>query len=547
MSLFGLLDIGKSALLASQTALSVTSHNIANVNTPGFSRQEVILNIANPVTVRGGLMGMGVMVSGIKRNYDNFIQGQLLLQQQNHGRTSAQSQVLSQVEQIFNEVKDLGLQVSLQDFFNAWNAVASNPEEYAPRTILLKKADALVLSAQQMERGILETLKHTNENISDITERINSISSEIARLNDCIVQIEAGGSAEKAIDLRDQRDNLLNELSNLVEFSSYEDEKGSVTVMVGMRNLVNGKTTNKLSTTVSIDGNLDLQLDGIDITSRINKGQIGGLIASREAAESSLTGLRKLVAAITNEVNILHKQGFGLDGATNLPFFNELSVYDQNLTDSAAGITSKTIIDPSALTYDEYEIRFIDDAGTLKYNIYNTNDNSLITPAPITYSSGNNIDFEGLRVVISDGATGPQDGDKFFISPIRDAISNMDVAITDTDQIAAAATTAGVPGDNSNALALTNLAQSQLTELGGTFESYYRGLVSEIGTISRAASDSLKFDENLLYEIENRRESISGVSLDEEAANLIKFQRSFEAGARMIKVTDELLQTILNL
>ena len=547
MSLFGLLDISKSALLASQTALSVTSHNIANVNTPGFSRQEVILNIANPVTVRGGLMGMGVMVSGIKRNYDNFIQGQLLLQQQNHGRTSAQSQVLSQVEQIFNEVKDLGLQASLQDFFNAWNDVASNPEEYAPRTILLKKADALALSAQQMERGILETLKHTNENISDITERINSISSEIARLNDCIVQTEAGGSAEKAIDLRDQRDNLLNELSNLVEFSSYEDEKGSVTVMVGMRNLVNGKTTNKLSTTVSIDGNLDLQLDGIDITSRINKGQIGGLIASREDAESSLTGVRKLVAAITNEVNILHKQGFGLDGTTNLPFFNELSVYDQNLTDSAASITSKTIIDPSALTYDEYEIRFIDDAGTLKYNIYNTSDNSLITPSPITYISGNNIDFEGLRVVISDGATGPQDGDKFFISPIRDAISNMDVAITDTDQIAAAATTAGVPGDNSNALALTNLAQSQLTELGGTFESYYRGLVSEIGTISRAASDSLKFDENLLYEIENRRESISGVSLDEEAANLIKFQRSFEAGARMIKVTDELLQTILNL
>jgi hypothetical protein len=153
-------------------------------------------------------------------------------------------------------------------------------------------------------------------------------------------------------------------------------------------------------------------------------------------------------------------------------------------------MTSKTIIDPSALTYDEYEIRFIDDAGTLKYNIYNTSDNSLITPTPITYSSGNDIDFEGLHVVISDGATGPQDGDKFFISPIRAAISNMDVAITDTDQIAAAATAAGVPGDNSNALALTNLAQSQLTELGGSFESYYRGLVSEIGTISRAASEA---------------------------------------------------------
>jgi len=540
MPIFGLFEIGKSTLFASQTALSVTGNNIANVNTPGFSRQEVILEVANPAAIGGGYMGMGVKVSDIKRHYDRFIQSQLTGQHQNYGRSFALNQTLSQIEQIFNEAKDMGLSASLTDYFNAWNEVATNPEGQPQRTVLLQEANGLTSTAKSMERGILDTLRHTNEEIKDIVDRINSIASDIARLNGKIVQIEAGESSGKAIDLRDQRDRLLNELSDLVEFTSYEDRNGSITVVVGMRNLVFGEKTNTLSTGINDGGDNDLFLDGINITTRINKGRLGGLMAVREDIESnSLKNLRRLIASLIKETNLIHRSGYGLDASTGNDFFDSLQLSTRDYS-QGADITSATITDLSQLTLDEYDITF--DAAN-NYYVYNKQTGSLVTSG--AYTPGNPINFDGIEVVIT-GTISPTD--RFFVSPLTDAIRNFGVAITDTNKIAAAQSVMSLPGDNKNALQIAQLGDTAIGNLGSsTFTSYYRGIVSSVGSKSKAASDSLKFDENLLNEIQNRRESISGVSLDEEAANLIRFQRSFEAGARMIKVTDELLQTILDL
>jgi flagellar hook-associated protein 1 FlgK len=138
--------------------------------------------------------------------------------------------------------------------------------------------------------------------------------------------------------------------------------------------------------------------------------------------------------------------------------------------------------------------------------------------------------------------------DFFSVSPLTNAVKNFGVALTDPQKIAAASSAATIPGDNTNAVAIAGLQQSNITGLGGsTFTGFYKGIVSTVGTMSREASDNFNFDQNLLTQIENRQQSVSGVSLDEEAANLIKFQRAFEAGAMMIKTTDELLQTLLNL
>lgn len=540
MSLAGLLDIGKSALLASQTALSVTSHNIANVNTPGYSRQEVILDLASPVTVQGGLLGMGVMVTGIKRNYDNFIQGQLLLQQQNQGRTAAQSQVLSQVEQIFNEAKDMGLSASLTDYFNAWNDVAVNPEGYTQRNVLIQKANSLVSSAKSMERSILATLKNTNTEINDLVDRINSTASDIAMLNDKIVQAEAGVNSGTANDLRDQRDNLLNQLGDLTGITYYEDKNGAVNVMMGMRSLVSATKTNTLFSQMNPDGNNEIYLDGINITSNVNKGQLGGFIAARDnIASGPLMDLRRLIASVTKEVNLLHLSGFGLDGSTNNNFFNTLKLSTKDASAEAA-ITSSFVTDLSRLTLDEYDITF--DASS-NYCVKDKQTGATVA-SDTYYPTGTTIAFDGIEVNISGAVTS---SDSFSISPLTDAISNFGVSITDTDKIAASSFGAEY-GNNANALQLAKLSDTTIANLSGSsFSGYYQGLVSDVGVMSRRASDSLKFDDTMLSEIQNRRESISGVSLDEEAANLIKFQRSFEAGAKMIKVTDELLQTILNL
>lgn len=541
MSIIGLFDIGKTALFASQAGISITSNNIANVNTPGFSRQEIILEIATPSGMGNGLMGRGVSIGGVRRHYDEFVQSQLLGQRQNQGRSRAMDGMWSQVEQVFNEAGGVGLAKPLADFMNAWHDVANAPGDRTARSVLLQKAGALVATAQSMERGVTSALKAASDGIADATRRVNDIAREIAGLNDRITQAESGTTERSAHDLRDRRDQLMNSLSDLVEFSSYEDASGAVTVTVGMRNLVAGTRANTLNAPLGSDGSRRLSLDGIDITGNVRKGLIGGLLAARDdIASGPLAGLRRLTAQVVQQVNSLHLTGFGLDASTGNNFFNPLTLAT---TDRSAGadITSAVVTNEAALTLDEYRIGF-DSGGN--YAVTNKQTGAVVTSG-VYNAAGTTIALPGMTVDIAGAVTV---ADEFTVSPLTTAISGFGVAIADPDRIAASATLAGLPGDNVNALALARLADGAFAGLGNTgFSEYYHGMVSSVGAMKRAAADGAAFDENLLTELTARRESLSGVSLDEEAANLIRYQRSYEAGARMIQVADELLQTVLSL
>ena len=461
MSLINLLNIGKSAVFANQAAINVTGNNIANVNTPGYTRQAAVLQIASPIVpVAGGYLGMGVSVSSIERRYDRFISGQLLGQEQNYGKSSTMDQVLGQVEQVFNGNGGAGLSSALNAFFDAWQSLSTNPGDTAQRTVLISDANNFVTAAKQMESSLLGTLKDINREISDAAGQINGIATDISRLNGQIVQIEAGGTA-KANDLRDARDQLVTRLSGLVDIGTLEDRNGSLTVTVGMRNLVDRETVNPVTAIKNTAGDAGLSLDGVDVTSRITKGSVGGLLASRDAVASGpLANLRHFVASLTSEMNALHSAGVGLDGSTANDFFTPLS-------------------------------------------------------PPLTEA---------------------------------DAISNLGVAVSDPRKVAAASAATALPGDNTNALRIAALADASIASLGGaTFSGYYSGLVSDVGKLARNASDLSQFDANMRTELQNRRDSASGVSLDEEATNLIAYQRAYEAGARIIKITDELFQTVLQM
>ncbi len=540
MSVTGLFEIGKSALFASQTALSTISHNIANVNTPGYSRQDVILQVATPVPAAGGLLGRGVTVAGIKRNYDSFVQAQLLGQTENYGRSEALSQFLGQIEQVFNDSMGIGLSDPLMQYFNAWNEVSSTPDSRPQRLLLLQKAGFLASVAGQMESDINSTIKQMDDGISTAVSRINNIAQEISALNGQIAQVEGGGGSDKAYDLRDRRDVLLSELSELAENSTYEEDNGSVTVTIGMRNLVNGERVNTLSAQPNQDNNYDLMLDGVNITEAVSGGKLGGMIAAREDTKATaLTDLRRLIASLTKEVNLLHTTGFGLDGSTGNNFFNPLQLATTDRS-AGAGITA-SVSDLSQLTLDEYDITF--DAAATNYTVTDRQTGAAVATG--VYATGTPITFEGIEVTITGTIAA---GDSFAVSPLTDAIKNFGVAVTDPDKVAASATAAGIPGDNTVALQLAQMAAAPVSSLGGaTISGYYAEIVAEVGAKSKTAADTLAFDESLLTSIEGRRESISGVSLDEEAANMLRYQRSYEAAARLITVTDELMQTILDM
>jgi len=541
MSILGLFNIGKSALFASQASLSVINNNIANVNTPGYARQDVVLQISNPIQGGGGhLIGAGVTTSGIRRSYDRFIEAQLTQQYQFLGRSTSLEKTLGGAEQIFNDASGAGLQKNLVEFFNAWQDVATAPEGQSQRIVLLQKAQSLVTNARRMESNLVTLLKQTNESIADMAGTVNTLATGISALNKKIVQLEAGLSSEQASDLRSQRDNLVNQLSELADISSFENRDGSLTVTLGMRNLVSGEKATPLVARTDTNGNTELSLDNINITALIETGQLGGLIAAREdIIDNSLVGLRKLVASLTKEINLQHQAGFGLDGSTNNNFFSPLQLATGG-SSAGASITA-AISDMSQVTLDEYDITF--DATATNYTVTNRQTGSVVAFG--LYSSGSTISFEGIDVAIS-GAITPQDS--FSVSPLTGAVGNFGVALSDIRTIAASASAGELPGNSSNAQQVAQLADASIAALGGaTFLQNYTGLVAHAGAVSAAASDSHTFDDSMLEAIRAKRESASGVSLDEEAANMIRFQRSYEAGARMIKITDELLQTILNL
>ena len=542
----GLFDIGRSGIFANQLALRVTSNNISNVNTPGYSRQDVIMKIASPVELQGKHLGRGVGDVEIRRSFDSFIFLQVLGQSSSYGSSYSLERGLSQVEQIFNEVQDFGLSNFMEEYFNAWQEVAANPEESAQRSTLLIKAQAFINAAQQIERDLLQNVKFVNDEIGDIADQVNVITKNIATINGKIIGIEAGG-VETANVFRDEREELMKELAELVDYDWNETSDGSVTIVAGRRSIVAGIRSYDLSTSLNLEGDRDVYNGGVKATSFFQSGQLGGFISLRDDIKTNpLSSLRKLVASITKETNILHYSGYGLDGSTSNDFFDPLQLYTLKSvsgTSSTADITSATIpvATRSSLTLDEYDINM---TTATTYEVVNRQTGASVTTG--TYNpAGTTITFEGIEVAIAGTAVA---NDSFFISPLQNAVQNFNVSLTDNQKIAASSSASTLPGDNTNALNIIDKNGSKISDLNNiTFDDYYAEIVSTVGSLSQAATDSLSFEENLMFELNNRRESASGVSLDEEAANLIRYQRAFEAGARIIKLTDELLEIIVNL
>ena len=552
MSLLGLFDIGRSGIFANQLALRVASNNIANVNTPGYSRQDVVMQIANPVTVSGHQVGRGVGDVEVRRHFDNFTFMQIIGQSSNFGKSSALQEGLSNVEQIFNEAQDFGLSNTMEAYFNAWHDVVDVPYGSAQRSSLLIAAEAFANTAKQIEKDLGNTINFVNDQIGDVVSKINVLSSNISEVNAKIQEVEAGG-IDTANVFRDQRERMMKEMAELVDYDWYANQDGTVTIVAGRGSLVAGVQDFQLSTSLNLEGDRDVLANGTDISSFIRGGELGGFIAVREdMKENSLQDLRKMIASIIQETNTIHSAGYDAASTPNtgVDFFNALQVFtrDDTTGGSNAGITSADIPDsnPAVLTsLDEYDIVFIDASN---FQVQNHATGAVVGPASRAYTSGGTIAINGIDIVITDDTGAPAAGDSFFISPLKQVVQNFSVALTDGDQVAAATLPTAPDGDNTNAIAMVERYSANIASLkNNSFNEHYQGIVANVGSMSQSATDSLQFDDNLLFELQNRREATSGVSLDEEAANLIRYQRAFEAGARIIQLTDELLELVINL
>jgi flagellar hook-associated protein 1 FlgK len=550
--IFNIFNIAREALYANQAGIQVTGNNIANVNTPGYARQRVVLEQAAPVTTGYGLVGSGVRIEGVTNIRDAYLDNQILKQRQTLGQYTALNDMMEQIELIFNESVGLGMSEAISNFFNAFSDLANNPQGIAERESVKQMGLSLVSNFAQTDANLRQLRSDCNDRIRAEALEINEIIDEIAELNGLINSAEATG--DRANDYRDQRSVLLDKLAEKIDISFLENEDNQAFVFLSTgKSLVVGSDSYNLRmvTNANNSGYYDVELDigsGTygNITSEISDGNLAGLVEMRDTyVVNTMDKLDQLAAAIINEVNILHTMGYGLDASTGINFFDPLNLTVQEDSDNTgSGVISSVSIDQSAINRDNFEIRFTDSST---FTIYNVTDGVAVSSGN-SYVSGNNITFEGITVSISGSV---DSGDVFIIRSASNAARDISINSTianNVEKIAAAQDSSSLPGDNTNALAIAAL-QDTLTLLNdtSTFEDYMASIVSDIGIQASTTSFSKEQKEAMVIQLENRREQISGVSLDEEAINLIKFQSGYEAAAKLIVTVDEMLDILVNL
>ena len=320
-NIYGLLSIGQSALLTQQKAIDITGNNIANVNTPGYSRQRLNIQQNSPVRIDNQTMSTGVTAdTGIQRFYDQFLGAQLNGENENLGRWEAQEQALEKVELMLGDSESSGISNAMSEFWNAWQNLSNNPSGVAERTSLISAGQYLATTFNQTYNNLRNLQGDIDTHVTNIVSDINEMTDRIAELNRKVTQVEVSG--HNANDFRDERDQLVLELSKLIDIQSFEDGDGNINISVGSGKPLVDVTNTWDLTTADSGGVQDVFWQASDgsttnITGQITSGELKGWIYSRDTSiDDYLTRLDTLATNMISEVNTLHAAGTTLDSVT---------------------------------------------------------------------------------------------------------------------------------------------------------------------------------------------------------------------------------------
>lgn len=589
-SFFGLNTLLR-ALMAQQEALDTTNHNIANANTDGYSRQVASMAATLPYTVPAMnhppasplQVGTGVVVERIQRQRDAFVDLELRQQSQIQARWEALRGGLQQVEGVFTEPSDQGLQTLLTNFFNAWSELSNNPQSSAARATVRSSGDTLAAGFSDLANRLEQIRRDVDGAIAAAVPELNQLGAQLAALNGQIARAVSTGDVPN--DLRDKRDLLLDQIAKEVGATYHEEANGTVTVLIGGHGFVIGDRVNAITTeTRQLASGTQLHLlkwqnDAQNVT--VGDGTLAGQLALRDQVLPEQLGQLDLLAStIVNAVNAQHRQGFGIgayasqvtnffDPMTATQTLNMTGIGDQ-LVSGTITVGSQTLtISPTTQTFKDVMDAIANaiatqTGGTASWTIDAATGHIVITQSsPTQVTLGANGDTSNFLQVtgLLGAVNAPSGGGRTItglgpVTLVRAASLQLDQVIKNPDGLdaiaAAAGSSAGLaasagPGDNRNALAIAALARTSLSVLGNaTFDDFYASTIAQLGVQSREADQMAQNQQLLTQHLQQRRESISGVSLDEEATQLIRYQRAYQAAARGITTLDDLLETVIN-
>lgn len=535
-------DVGSSALNSMQRAIATTGHNIANVNTEGYSRQEVLLGTRTPEKVGLVEIGTGVEVSNIRRAHDHFLMTDVQSRSSSNGYFQLYAKTAQNVDGLLAD-PSTGIAPAIDKFFAAMEAVAANPSSAPERQVLLSEAEMLTQRFNYVDTRLSEFAGELNTRMTNMTEDINALAIDIAQLNESIVSLSSS-SRGTPNDLLDRRDQAITDLSKLIGVQTATQEDGSINVLIGKgQRLVVGNNAEQLRMVLPAaqDGPSQLFLSvpsgaESEVTSKLTGGELGGVLdAGAKLINKARREVGLLAVGITETFNRQHSQGSDLNGDQGEAFFLNLGATVTGSRDNSGLLTvTANITQEQNLTGDGYSIRY-EDAGIRLTNL--SSGESQVIDAGV-------LELPGLSVTIPEKVEGV-DGDIFFIEPTLGAALSMGVALSDPSKIAAANFGSAV-GDNRNMLSLIELRDAKTLKAGTQgYTSLYGSTLSGIAVETRSAISNAETELSLLRSAEDRLEGIRGVNLDEEATNLIRYQQAYQAAAQVITVANEIFDTLL--
>jgi flagellar hook-associated protein 1 FlgK len=502
---YSLLGINAAVrgMAAAQTALNTMGHNVSNANTEGYSRQRVNVSPASPIPtpgfntpVRLASLGSGTQINGINRLRDEFLDLQVRRENAVLGANEAFSQHVKLIEDVFHEPSETGLSSLLNEFFNSWHTLVSNPEAPGVRAVVRDQAATLANTLNDASQRLITQRKEIDGQVKNGLTDINLFTEQIAQLNVQIAEVQVGGGS--ANQLRDQRDLLLEKISKLVKVQTVQHEDGKVWVYLNGRALVAGNIQTPLDFRPNAEGGYsDIVFEGKVIPQAETGGAIGALmelrdqIIGRERFQTPLPGvaptpngilyrLDTLADTLANEVNTLHRAGYLTNGdPSNLDFFVNMQDPNNPLQPKGAG---QIAVNPLIMD------------GTA-----------------------------GLELIATGG---PPDPDP-----------DLDVS---------------GPGDTRTAKLIAAL-RTKMT-MGGTvstgptatFEDDYRNFLAGLGVLGQSSNRTVANQQEVLNHLSERKEGVSGVNMDEEMADMVRYQHAYQASARALNAFDEILDRIIN-
>lgn len=543
-----LMSNSVTGLLAMQQALTTTGQNIANANTPGYSRELVQLASMPAQFQNGTYVGSGVQVAAVTRAYDQFITSQLNAATITNSSLSFQNDFATQVTQLLGDTSS-GIAQQTQAFFNATQAIAANPTDPTARSSFLGAAQALTDNFNRIDTQLQSLDNQIGLQASDIGRQINTYAKQVAALNGEISKAQATNPNAMPNDLLDQRDQLINQISSLIDVKANPDNQGNINLTLASgESLVLNSTATNLSVG-NLPSGLNITLGKTDITSRVTGGTLGGMLQAQSQLITPLRNqLGRAALVLADQVNQNQAAGVDLNGNPGTNLFTDVSAFAPQTTalptNQGTGSATGTYTDPTLLTGQTYLARY---DGTNWQVSTVPSDGS----APLTVASGGTLSLPGLDVTF---AGTPQSGDVLNILPTVGAAGKIGVVQQSPSGIAAAA--AGQPAysrDNTQINALFALSSQLIVGQsaagagdGSSLSDSVSAAVSQAGAFAGQVQLSAKAASTTLKNLTAQQQSVSGVNLDEEAANLLKYQQQYQALSQSISSANTMFQSLLS-